>query len=88
MLRRTRCLAPFRAAVAKAPTDGGVNCLTLATALGARRGVPRALVCRGGAELSAVLVRSRWPVACPSAAGGELLALGGEFVAYRVAAAR
>jgi acyl-CoA reductase-like NAD-dependent aldehyde dehydrogenase len=45
------------AAVAKAPA-GGVHCLTLATALAARHGVPLTLVSGGEAELAEALVTS------------------------------
>lgn len=41
------------AAIAKAPATGGVHCLTVATALAARHGLPLTLVGGGEAELSA-----------------------------------
>lgn len=44
------------AVIAKAPTDGGVSCLTLAFALAARHDLPLTLISGGGAELSSVLV--------------------------------
>ncbi|GAB3503749.1 aldehyde dehydrogenase family protein [Amycolatopsis cihanbeyliensis] len=58
------------AAIAKAPTDGGVNCLTLATALVARHGLPLTLVSGSGAELSDALVRSPM-IGCLSFVGGR-----------------
>ncbi|WP_199433389.1 aldehyde dehydrogenase family protein [Qaidamihabitans albus] len=58
------------AAIAKAPTDGGVGCLTLATALAARHGVPLTLVSGSGSELSAPLVRSDI-IGCLSFVGGR-----------------
>ncbi|WP_236788677.1 aldehyde dehydrogenase family protein [Amycolatopsis sp. GM8] len=69
------------AAIAKAPTDGGVNCLTLATALVARHGVPVTLVSGGGAELSEALVRSPM-IGCLSFVGGR--SSGGEIAASLV----
>ncbi|MGK3104059.1 aldehyde dehydrogenase family protein [Streptomyces antimycoticus] len=44
--------------MAKAPTDGGPACLTLACALAAREGIPVTLVSGSGGELSEALVRS------------------------------
>jgi len=58
------------AVVAKAPADGGVHCLTLATALAARHGVPFTLVGGNGGELSAALVQSSM-VGCVSFLGGR-----------------
>ncbi|SDQ95621.1 aldehyde dehydrogenase family protein [Thermostaphylospora chromogena] len=58
------------AAVAKTPTDGGVSCLTLATALAAREGLPITLIGGSGAELSPVLVRGR-ELGCVSFVGGR-----------------
>ncbi|TNC28923.1 aldehyde dehydrogenase family protein [Amycolatopsis alkalitolerans] len=69
------------AAIAKAPTDGGVNCLTLAVALVARQGVPVTLVSGGGAELSEALVRSDL-IGCLSFVGGR--SSGGEIAASLV----
>ena len=66
------------AAIAKAPTDGGVNCLTLAVALAARHGVPLTLVSGGGAELSEALVTSPM-IGCLSFVGGR--SSGGEVAA-------
>jgi acyl-CoA reductase-like NAD-dependent aldehyde dehydrogenase len=66
------------AAIAKAPTDGGVSCLTLATALAARQGLPLTLVSGGGAELSPVLVGSP-EIGCLSFVGGR--DVGGEIAA-------
>ncbi|MGA5147965.1 aldehyde dehydrogenase family protein [Streptomyces griseoincarnatus] len=58
------------AAVAKTPTDGGVACLTLATALAAREGVPVTLVSGSGGELSEALVRAP-EIGCVSFVGGR-----------------
>ncbi|MGH3520365.1 MAG: aldehyde dehydrogenase family protein [Haloechinothrix sp.] len=58
------------AAIAKAPTDGGVNCLTLATAVAARHGLPLTLFSGSGCELSAALVRSDM-IGCLSFVGGR-----------------
>ncbi|NRQ34085.1 aldehyde dehydrogenase family protein [Nonomuraea sp. NN258] len=58
------------AVIAKTPTDGGLCCLTLATALGVREGLPFTLVSGGGAELSPVLVAGR-SVGCVSFVGGR-----------------
>ncbi|WP_216208050.1 aldehyde dehydrogenase family protein [Amycolatopsis aidingensis] len=58
------------AAIAKAPTDGGVHCLTLATALAARHGLPLTLVSGNGSELSDALVRSPM-IGCLSFVGGR-----------------
>ncbi|GIJ45435.1 aldehyde dehydrogenase [Virgisporangium aliadipatigenens] len=58
------------AAIAKAPTDGGVACLTLAVALAARHGLPLTLVSGSGAELSPVLVGAP-EIACVSFVGGR-----------------
>ncbi|MEU5540666.1 aldehyde dehydrogenase family protein, partial [Streptomyces sp. NPDC020362] len=46
------------AVIAKTPTDGGVACLTLASALAAREGLPVTLVSGSGGELSQALVRA------------------------------
>ncbi|MDR7304374.1 aldehyde dehydrogenase family protein [Haloactinomyces albus] len=58
------------AAIAKAPSDGGVSCLTLATALAARHGLPLTLISGSGSELSAPLVRSA-DIGCLSFVGGR-----------------
>ncbi|MEU0681935.1 aldehyde dehydrogenase family protein [Streptomyces albogriseolus] len=58
------------AVVAKTPTDGGVACLTLATALAAREGIPVTLVSGSGGELSEVLVRAP-EIGCVSFVGGR-----------------
>ncbi|MEQ8148248.1 aldehyde dehydrogenase family protein [Streptomyces sp. OP7] len=58
------------AVVAKTPTDGGVACLTLATALAAREGIPVTLVSGGGGELSEALVRAP-EIGCVSFVGGR-----------------
>ncbi|WP_431898316.1 aldehyde dehydrogenase family protein [Nonomuraea sp. bgisy101] len=58
------------AVVAKTPTDGGLSCLTLATALAVREGLPFTLVSGGGAELSPVLVGAR-ELGCVSFVGGR-----------------
>ncbi|MET8001105.1 aldehyde dehydrogenase family protein [Nonomuraea glycinis] len=58
------------AVIAKTPTDGGLCCLTLATALAVREGLPFTLVSGGGAELSPVLVAGR-ALGCVSFVGGR-----------------
>ncbi|WP_405775136.1 aldehyde dehydrogenase family protein [Streptomyces sp. NBC_00859] len=58
------------AVIAKAPTDGGVACLTLACALAAREGIPVTLVSGSGGELSEALVRSP-EIGCVSFVGGR-----------------
>ncbi|MCM2579920.1 aldehyde dehydrogenase family protein [Streptomyces meridianus] len=58
------------AVIAKAPTDGGLACLTLACALIHREGVPVTLVSGSGAELSEPLVRSP-EIGCVSFVGGR-----------------
>jgi acyl-CoA reductase-like NAD-dependent aldehyde dehydrogenase len=58
------------AVIAKTPTDGGLCCLTLATALAAREGLPVTLVSGSGGELSAVLVRGP-EIGCVSFVGGR-----------------
>ncbi|WP_329092145.1 MULTISPECIES: aldehyde dehydrogenase family protein [unclassified Streptosporangium] len=58
------------AVIAKAPTDGGLACLTLATALAAQEGLPFTLVSGGGAELSPALVRGK-ELGCVSFVGGR-----------------
>ncbi|MFI5616980.1 aldehyde dehydrogenase family protein [Streptomyces sp. NPDC051567] len=58
------------AVIAKAPTDGGVACLTLACALIRREGVPVTLVSGSGGELSEALVRSP-EIGCVSFVGGR-----------------
>jgi acyl-CoA reductase-like NAD-dependent aldehyde dehydrogenase len=73
------------AVVAKAPADGGVHCLTLATALAARHGVPFTLVGGNGSELSAALVQSSM-VGCVSFLGGR--GTGGEAAARLVDSGR
>ncbi|UGY94412.1 aldehyde dehydrogenase family protein [Streptomyces gobiensis] len=58
------------AVIAKAPTDGGVACLTLACALAVREGLPITLVSGSGGELSEALVRSP-EIGCVSFVGGR-----------------
>ncbi|MFI7382142.1 aldehyde dehydrogenase family protein [Streptomyces sp. NPDC049813] len=58
------------AVIAKAPTDGGVSCLTLACALAAREGVPVTLVSGSGGQLSEALVRAP-EIGCVSFVGGR-----------------
>ncbi|MFE1962529.1 aldehyde dehydrogenase family protein [Streptomyces sp. NPDC059479] len=58
------------AVIAKAPTDGGVACLTLASALAVREGIPITLVSGSGGELSEALVRSP-EIGCVSFVGGR-----------------
>ncbi|WP_394429028.1 aldehyde dehydrogenase family protein [Streptomyces sp. SGAir0957] len=58
------------AVIAKAPTDGGVSCLTLACALAAREGVPVTLVSGSGGQLSQALVRAP-EIGCVSFVGGR-----------------
>jgi acyl-CoA reductase-like NAD-dependent aldehyde dehydrogenase len=58
------------AAIGKAPTDGGVSCLTLAVALAAREGLPLTLISGSGSRLSPVLVGAP-QVGCVSFVGGR-----------------
>ncbi|WP_058042539.1 aldehyde dehydrogenase family protein [Streptomyces roseifaciens] len=58
------------AVIAKTPTDGGLACLTLASALAAREGVPLTLVSGSGGELSEALVRAPG-IGCVSFVGGR-----------------
>ncbi|MBH1938230.1 aldehyde dehydrogenase family protein [Streptomyces sp. AV19] len=58
------------AVIAKAPTDGGLACLTLASALMRREGVPVTLVSGSGGELSEALVRAP-EIGCVSFVGGR-----------------
>ncbi|MFJ9038368.1 aldehyde dehydrogenase family protein [Streptomyces sp. NPDC102406] len=58
------------AVIAKAPTDGGVSCLTLACALAAREGIPVTLVSGSGGQLSQALVRAP-EIGCVSFVGGR-----------------
>lgn len=58
------------AVIAKTPTDGGLSCLTLASALAAREGIPVTLVSGSGGELSEALVRSP-EIGCVSFVGGR-----------------
>ena len=58
------------AVIAKAPTDGGVACLTLASALAVREGVPFTLVSGSGRDLSQSLVASP-EIGCVSFVGGR-----------------
>lgn len=58
------------AVVAKTPTDGGLACLTLASALIRREGVPVTLVSGSGGELSEALVRAP-EIGCVSFVGGR-----------------
>lgn len=56
--------------IAKSPTDGGVNALTLAVALAQVEGLPLSLVSGGGRQLSPVLVNSP-EIGCVSFVGGR-----------------
>ncbi|MBS1846948.1 MAG: aldehyde dehydrogenase family protein [Actinobacteria bacterium] len=58
------------AVIAKSPTDGGVNALTLAVALAADEGLPFTLVSGSGSDLSPVLVNSP-EIGCVSFVGGR-----------------
>ncbi len=58
------------AVIAKSPTDGGVNALTLAIALAREEGLPFTFVSGGGRELSPVLVNSPG-IGCLSFVGGR-----------------
>ncbi|KOV62240.1 aldehyde dehydrogenase family protein [Streptomyces sp. MMG1121] len=58
------------AVIAKTPTDGGAACLTLASALAAREGVPVTLVGGSGRELNQALVRAP-EIGCVSFVGGR-----------------
>ncbi|MFE7129808.1 aldehyde dehydrogenase family protein [Streptomyces sp. NPDC057638] len=58
------------AVIAKTPTDGGLSCLTLASALAHREGIPITLVSGGGGQLSEALVRSP-EIGCVSFVGGR-----------------
>jgi acyl-CoA reductase-like NAD-dependent aldehyde dehydrogenase len=58
------------AVIAKAPTDGGVSCLSLAVALAARHQLPLTLLSGGGAELSSVLVAAP-EISCVFFVGGR-----------------
>ncbi|MEV4760029.1 aldehyde dehydrogenase family protein [Micromonospora sp. NPDC049559] len=58
------------AVIAKTPTDGGVACLTLASALVARHGLPVTLISGSGAKLSPVLVGAP-EIGCVSFVGGR-----------------
>ncbi|QKV91807.1 aldehyde dehydrogenase family protein [Streptomyces sp. NA02950] len=58
------------AVIAKTPTDGGLACLTLASALAVREGVPITLLSGSGGELSEALVRSP-EIGCVSFVGGR-----------------
>ncbi|MET8177729.1 aldehyde dehydrogenase family protein [Streptomyces sp. NPDC005336] len=58
------------AVIAKTPTDGGLACLTLASALAAREGIPVTLLSGSGGELSEALVRSP-EIGCVSFVGGR-----------------
>lgn len=58
------------AVIAKAPTDGGVACLTLACALAVREGLPVTLVSGSGRELSEPLVAAP-EIGCVSFVGGR-----------------
>jgi acyl-CoA reductase-like NAD-dependent aldehyde dehydrogenase len=66
------------AAIAKAPSDGGVSCLTLAVALAVRHALPLTLVSGSGSQLSSVLVGAP-EVGCVSFVGGR--DVGGQVVA-------
>ncbi|MDF3292494.1 aldehyde dehydrogenase family protein [Streptomyces silvisoli] len=58
------------AVIAKTPTDGGLACLTLASALAVREGLPITLVSGSGGELSEALVRAP-EIGCVSFVGGR-----------------
>ncbi|MEV3988032.1 aldehyde dehydrogenase family protein [Streptomyces sp. NPDC049837] len=58
------------AVIAKTPTDGGLACLTLASALAAREGIPVTLLSGSGGELSDPLVRAP-EIGCVSFVGGR-----------------
>ncbi|MFK3979359.1 aldehyde dehydrogenase family protein [Micromonospora sp. NPDC050397] len=58
------------AVIAKAPSDGGVSCLTLAVAIAARHNLPFTLISGGGAELSSVLVAAP-EIGCVFFVGGR-----------------
>ena len=58
------------AVIAKTPTDGGLACLTLASALAVREGLPITLVSGSGGELSEALVRAP-QIGCVSFVGGR-----------------
>jgi acyl-CoA reductase-like NAD-dependent aldehyde dehydrogenase len=58
------------AVIAKTPTDGGVACLTLASSLAAREGLPVSLVSGSGSDLSEALVRSEH-IGCLAFVGGR-----------------
>lgn len=58
------------AVIAKTPTDGGLSCLTLASALAVREGLPFTLVSGSGGELSEALVRAP-EIGCVSFVGGR-----------------
>jgi acyl-CoA reductase-like NAD-dependent aldehyde dehydrogenase len=58
------------AVIAKAPTDGGVSCLTLAIALAARHQLPLSLLSGDGAQLSSVLVAAP-EIGCVFFVGGR-----------------
>ncbi|MEX2982604.1 aldehyde dehydrogenase family protein [Streptomyces sp. C36] len=58
------------AVIAKTPTDGGLACLTLASALAAREGLPVTLLSGSGGELSEALVRAP-EIGCVSFVGGR-----------------
>ncbi|MFE0043874.1 aldehyde dehydrogenase family protein [Streptomyces albireticuli] len=58
------------AVIAKTPTDGGLACLTLASALAVREGLPVTLVSGSGGELSEALVRAP-EIGCVSFVGGR-----------------
>ncbi|MET9671421.1 aldehyde dehydrogenase family protein [Streptomyces sp. NPDC006475] len=58
------------AVIAKTPTDGGLACLTLASALAAREGLPITLVSGSGGQLSEALVRAP-EIGCVSFVGGR-----------------
>jgi acyl-CoA reductase-like NAD-dependent aldehyde dehydrogenase len=58
------------AVIAKTPTDGGLSCLTLASALAVREGLPLTLVSGSGRALSEPLVRAP-EIGCVSFVGGR-----------------
>jgi acyl-CoA reductase-like NAD-dependent aldehyde dehydrogenase len=68
-------------AIAKTPTDGGAACLTLASALARREGLPISLVSGSGSRLSSALVRAP-EIGCLAFVGGR--SAGGQVAAALV----
>ncbi len=67
--------------IAKTPTDGGAACLTLASALARREGLPVSLVSGSGSRLSSALVRAP-EIGCLAFVGGR--SAGGQVAAALV----